>query len=211
MGEFSYAWISCFCSCNPDPVTSNPDTSTWPRYSEMYLHTENEVSRSRFMKVRAQTGQPYRRTDRQTRPNALLQLHSWVVKIITVIINEVIFQCPSSSQMSYQFKCTTTTACRCTFIPENKNNTGEPNVMLDAKFTEILFYHYSSWRITATGLQLPLLLIKRRVALMYDSVMRPSLYKFIFIYWDLLTFPYDCVTSKFITEMYSVNTRHCSH
>ena len=61
--EFVY---HAFCSCDLDPMTLIYELDL--DIVKIYLHIKNEVSRSRYLKVRARTGQ----TDRQTQPNALL-------------------------------------------------------------------------------------------------------------------------------------------
>ena len=56
--------VFCFCDLDLDLDLTNTDIL------KMYPRTENEVSRSRLSKVRAQTRQTQRET-RVTRPNAL--------------------------------------------------------------------------------------------------------------------------------------------
>ena len=61
-----YGRKSVFCSCDLDLDWM---TSTYERgldILKMYLHTKNEVSRSRVSKVRARTGQTHRQRERQT-------------------------------------------------------------------------------------------------------------------------------------------------
>ena len=54
--------LCCSCDLDLDPMTLT---------YELGLHTKNEVSRSRFSKVRARTGQTHRQTHKQMRPKLL--------------------------------------------------------------------------------------------------------------------------------------------
>ena len=63
---FSYARKSRFCYCDLglDPMTLSYEVGLG--ILKMYLHTKNEVSRSRLSEVRARTGHTDRHTHRQT-------------------------------------------------------------------------------------------------------------------------------------------------
>ena len=63
MNVFSYTRIShcCFCDLDLDPMTLTYKLDL--DIIKMYLHTKNELSRTRLSKVRVQTGQTDRQTD----------------------------------------------------------------------------------------------------------------------------------------------------